>query len=343
MCTLDARIYRIRAEYRRCGIYVWVGSILCLLLAIVIAPIVQQGQGQRRSPAEMISIMALAVLAATLFCIAIWQWRLRIDHEGIARWWLWRWYLWPWEAFRSGSIREGNPERCYVWPEASITWRTLTLDMIEDSDARQIDSLVKTFCAESPEIELPDDISFRLFLTKVRLLPDGLEICRGRTERRYFWKDINRVVITRWQHSRRGFTRLRIEIGDRPIELCFNKGSPTWQGAPAEVIGRWFTTHAPADRVLNVALKESPRSEVEARYRLAATEKRHRDVRMVSRGLFAFLAGVLLLGFALPKLFLAMAFYSPVFVINGYVFYGEFQRLRKEREMLVAWLESTEE
>jgi hypothetical protein len=143
MAAEDARIYRIRAEYRRCGIYVLVGAIICFLVATTVMPLVKQFARPKADPGEMMVITGLLVAAAAVFCLILRQWRLRVDHEGIVRRRLWRWYVWPWEAFRSGKIKQDRVLRAYIWPEARWTYRKLLLDMIEDADAKEVDALIK--------------------------------------------------------------------------------------------------------------------------------------------------------------------------------------------------------
>jgi len=340
MAAEDARIYRIRAEFRRCGIYVLVGAIVCFCVAITVTPLVKQFARPKADPGEMMVIMGLAVVAAAVFCLVLRQWCLRVDREGIALRRLWRWYVWPWEAFRSGKIKQDRVLRAYIWPEARWTYRKLLLDMIEESDAKEVDALIKRLWIAPPEGELPEEVTFRVLRTKVRLRADGIDVRRGRTERLYAWKDVERIVIERLERDRRDFVRLRIDLPEKPVEAFVHQGNPNWRGADAETIARWFIRHAPAGRVLTVASSGPPQTRTEAEYRLNDLGRDTHKCRIRMR----WVVGIYLAPF-LPALFRPMLLIPAVgYGLLGFAHWRILDRHLKRSEAqereLTEWLAS---
>ena len=343
MATEDARILRLKAEYRRCGIYVWVGSVVCLVVAIALAPMVQQFHPQAAGRGESALIFGPLIVAATVFWLILRRWRLRVDQEGIARRRLWRWYVWPWEAFRSGAVKQGRFLGYYLWPEAAWTWRGLLLELIEEADAKKVDGLIRRIRVAPPETELPEEVNFRVFRTKVRLHAEGMEVCRGGTERHYTWKDIDRVVIARLEHDRRDFSRLKIQIPDKPIELFLHRGNPNWRGDDTELIGRWFTTYSPSDRVLVVARAGSPRSCEEAEYRLTVVRRDMRKYQLGKRWIAALAVVPFALGFVKPQHFILAALYAILFFAYWRLFDEQQKRSEENERELIDWLASQED
>ncbi len=343
MPTQDAQIYRLKAEYRRCGIYVWLGSIACFALALAVAPIVQQGPKPGPPPAEMTVIMGLLVVTASVFCLILWKWRLRVDREGIARRRLRRWHVWPWEAFRSGAVKQGRSIGYYLWSEAAWTWRGLLLELIEEADAKEVDALIKKIWVAPAQEELPEEVRFRVLLTKVCLDAQGLAIRRGHTERCYPWKDIDRIVITRLEHDRGDFLRLIIELPEKPLELFLHQGNPNWSGAEATLIARWLTTHAPPERVLEVARTGSPRSIAEAEYQLATCERDQRKFRLGKRWIVALALVPFAAALAKPMMLIFAGGYSLLFYAYWRLCDEHQERSRKRERELLDWLASHEE
>jgi len=343
MATEHARIFRLRAEYRRCGIYVWVGSVVCLAVAISLAPMVQQFQPQAAGRGNSALVLGPLIVAATVFWLILWRWRLRVDQEGIARRRLWRWYVWPWDAFRSGTVKQGRSLGYYLWPEAAWTWRGLLLELIEEADAKEVDGLIRKIRVEPPEAELPEEVNFRVFRTKVRLHTEGMEVCRDRTERHYTWKDMDRVVIIRLDHDRRDFSRLKIQISDKPIELFLHQGNPNWLGADAGLIARWLTTYSPSDRVLVVARTGSPRSREEAEYRLTVVRRDMRKYQLAKRWIAALAVAPFALGFVKPLFLVYAALYAILFFAYWRLFDEQQKRSEEYERESIDWLASQED
>lgn len=343
MPTQDARIFRLKAEYRRCGIYVLVGAVLCLIVAISLVPMVQQFQPQAPGRGEWALIFGLFIVAATVFWLILGHWRLRVDHQGIARRRFWRWYVWPWEAFRSGAIKQGRTLGYYLWPEAAWTWRGLLLELLDESDREEVDTLIKNLWIAPPEAELPEEVAFRILRTKVHLQAGGIKVRRGRTERHYTWKDIDRIVITRLEHDRRDFTRLKIELGEKPLELFVHQGNPNWRGAEADIIARWFTTHAPEDRILEVSLTGKPSSKAEAEYRLTAARQATRKARICKGCLIGLALALLGFGLVIRKVLIAGAMYSLLSYAYWRMFHEYQTKSEKEERELLDWLSSQED
>jgi len=288
------RFFRLARQYRRSAVYVFVGAILAGGAAWAVHPIVQQQKGVNGPQGGPYFIGVVFVTLATGLCLVAFRWRLRVDCRGVARRRLWRWDLWPWEAFQDGRIRKGASFYRFTWPDKR-PWcdRTLSLELLDDSDRDALRELCGRLCVAPPAPEAPDAITLRFGLSGwARFTPEGIFVDKQGFKPDYPWSDVTALRIVRLEHDRHDFHRVEIELPDRTIKLFRHKGNPTWRGAEAAAIAALLRLRVPAERTLIAASHGRPGSLKEADYRLAEIEKRRRQLQRGKRLILAFTAAI---------------------------------------------------
>lgn len=296
-------LFRLAPEFRRCGVYLFVGY---LLLAGTVISLEQLGL----VPGWDRGIIFLAFLAVPMLGAALLIYRqlLRVDDRGIWRRRFLRWDLWPWGAFSAGQVHQGTGKDSFVFPSKPWWTRCLFLEFLQDKDREYLANRIRCVWTPPPLPVLPAELTIRWGLRRwARLTEKGIRVGKGKRDGGCFfpWDTVLRVRITRLEHARRDFRAAEIILPgiDQPILLANHKARPLWTGADSETLGVFLERAIPPDRLLLTAMIEPPRTIAEAEWRFLDVSSIDRDTTQLAwiMGSTLLLAIVLLLLFELMR------------------------------------------
>lgn len=151
----NARVFRLGGEFRRCGVYCLVGSVVIALAGVWI-----RQQFVLPNPPPIAILVFLPVAAVGLFLFTT-TWRLHVDGTGIARRRFWVCDLWPWEAFHDGRAFRGKRRDDFKMPSKAWWQRTLTLDYLSEADREYVSSLSRALCPVPSPPSPPSELIVR--------------------------------------------------------------------------------------------------------------------------------------------------------------------------------------
>lgn len=203
------RYYRLAPEYRRCGIYVFVGYLLVAGTAVALE---QLGLGRGWDQLVPFALFVVPVLVLTVITF---RWSLRVDAEGISRRRLFRWDLWPWHAFEGGQVRQCGGKSSFDCPAKPWWNRSLEFSFLQEDDGEFLLSLIKRVWIPPPLPPLPEELTIRWgFRRWAHLSAEGIRVGKGRHNAGIFypWSALLQVRITRVDHSRHDFRELQLTL-----------------------------------------------------------------------------------------------------------------------------------
>jgi hypothetical protein len=279
------RVFRLAPEYRRCGVYLVLGWLLVggLMLGLHFS------EDPIRSWSDLCTV--LTVLSALFLgsAVTLLRYGLRVDERGIWRRHLFRWDLWPWEAFTTGAVRTGRGPDTWVYPDKPWYSRHLHLGSLAKADCNTLMEQIRQVWKPT-EVVLPDEMKIRYGLGKhLELSPRGILIAevKGDRPRSYTWSDVVQLRVTRFDHWRRDFWKLDLELPTGEEVLRLRRRSDAegryWTGPDAEVVLAYLLQYIGSDRIQVTALRGAPRNRDEAERRLRDLDRSYRDAQRGSR------------------------------------------------------------
>jgi hypothetical protein len=273
---VDEETLRLAPEYRRCGLYVLVGT---LVVASVGVGLQRAGLGLKPFDGVQVCVLAMLLLAEIAFCVFLFRWRLRVDGKGIWRRRLHRWECWSWEEFADGRIRRKS-RGCYE--RATSPWwnRQLILEFMGKDHRNQLDRICCGLCRLLPKSiapsTLPSEVSIRWDLPWhwLNLNAEGI-VCRTPTAEPVVpWPAVQEVRIGRRDRQAERFTELEIQMPKRCVQI---RG--TCRGD--ELAERMLLHYVPSDRVLVYEVYGEPASVREAEFRIAKWKAKLKPTRVL--------------------------------------------------------------
>src|SRR5262249_30865309 len=158
-------------EYRRCGIYLFVGY---LLIAGTVIGLEQLGLKHGWDQLIIfLAIFAIPMLGGALFlCRQL----LRVDNRGIWRRRFFRWDLWPWEAFTAGQIHQGTYKDSFVFLSKPWWNRYLFLEFLQEEDREHLAHRIRSVWTPPPLPVLSTELTIRWGLRRwAHLSEKGIE------------------------------------------------------------------------------------------------------------------------------------------------------------------------
>ncbi|HZU37231.1 MAG TPA: hypothetical protein VFA18_15015, partial [Gemmataceae bacterium] len=275
--------FRFAPEYRRCGMYLFVGYLLFagILIGLEQVGLTQRGWGP--------IILVLAILALPMLggALCLYRQRLRVDERGVWRRRFFRWDLWPWEAFAAGQVRQGTYKDRFILPSKPWWNRSLCLEFLSDHEREHLVNRIRDVWMPPPLPVLPAELTIRWGLRRWACLSDtGIKVGRGKRAPGCFfpWTTVLRVRLTRLEHGRRDFRAVEILLPGvaRPILLRLHEGRPLWTGADAETLGAFLERTVPPDHLLLTAMAGPPRTLAEADWRLLDVNRMEREAKQMA-------------------------------------------------------------
>jgi hypothetical protein len=290
--------YRVAPKYRRCAVYVIVGMLLIVAVAIWIGRVVQQ-----RGMVTVFLMCSIFALLALAMIVPL-RWRIRVDGIGISRWHFLTWDRWSWSDFAGGTVLKKIP-MTLVGPDRPWWRRRLRLEYLSDSDRKDVTELINRHYRLPPPPAIDDELKVRYgFRKSARFDADGIHVVVCNKPMDYQWSDLQRLHITRIDPVRRDFVSLEIVLPDREIELkivrhqggtstTWQGATPTWQGATPEEVNEFLLAHAPAERVDVDIAGERPSKPIDVERQLQQARKQLREHQIVTWIFVPALVGIL--------------------------------------------------
>src|SRR5436309_348410 len=188
----SAKLFRIKAEYRRIAVYLLI-SYIVLMSAIIGLNLAGVGGGWDR---VIIGVPVFSVLLLAL-PLLIFRQRLRIDDAGVWRRRLFGWDLWPWEAFTSGHVKHGTYRDSFIYPGKPWWHRYLYLEFLEAREREAVARLLGDLLTPAP-IDVPESLELSYgFGKRLFLSPNGVRLARNKRRGGdlYGWSEVRQVRI----------------------------------------------------------------------------------------------------------------------------------------------------
>jgi hypothetical protein len=271
--------FRLAPEFRRCGVYLFVG---CLLLVGTVIGLEQLGLGRGWGEAIPLTAFAVPMLGVVLLTQ---RQLLRVDDRGVWRRRFFRWDLWSWEAFSAGQVHQGTGKDSFILPSKPWRNRYLHLEFLQEHDREHLADRIRCVWTPPPLRPPPEELTIRWgFRRWARLSQEGIEVGQGKRNGGFFpWAAVSRVRITRLGHGRQDFRAAEAILPEvpRPIRLVMHRGRPLWTGADSETLGAFLEQAVPPARLLLTAMIGPPRSVAEADWRILDVNRMEREAKQV--------------------------------------------------------------
>jgi hypothetical protein len=318
--TPNENVQRLREFYLRAELWraaVW-GGAGCLVIVIVGCCL--EALILHRGWASALLAHLIFVLLAIGLCFSLLS-RIRIDDDGISRRILWWWDLWPWDAFADGGVHQGIGRYHYMIPHRPWWKRKIDLSLLDDSDAKDINELVRRVWQPPARGPIPETLTIQRGWPdgrRVVLTSDRVMISKGGQEREYRWRDVTHVVIWRLEADRTDFRELHLRVADQELHLNrrLHQGAEimNWKGAPSDILAAAVTERVDANRIAEYSLTGACQSleEVDARFeRMQPRLKEARKIQWLPWGMLVPVTGLVFLA-QWPKGLIAGILYAPL-------------------------------
>lgn len=234
-------------------------------------------------------------------------WRLRVDREGIARRrFLLGWDFFSWDDFHSGRIQAGTGTTSlqFINRAHRLGRRTLSLDFMKPSDARELQGLIEKHWTR-PVPPLPETITMRPWLgfglVSWQMSAHGLTYRTLRQWETFSWDDVQSVEIRRRTHKRRDFSLLKITLHDRKLRLTTGSSHGAvirhWTGAQADQVSAKVLKYVPPDKIKVLAMAGPPKSAEDIQYRIRRHKADLKGIVIIFGIIALLLAGYLIYHF----------------------------------------------
>lgn len=310
-----ARSYYLMAEFRRAALWGIAGGVLITIVASVVGILILQ------RGAVGVVLLVTIMLGGALWLSQYVGPIIRVDHDGISRRSLWRWDCWTWDSFADGRIRHGLEYLSYEDPARPWWRRTLRIGLLEESEAKAVNALIRRIWTPPPAEPVPENVEFQMSWPdrrRIVMTASGMTISRKHKEREYRWADVISVVIWRLEADRPDFRELQLRFVDQELKLrrFAHQGGEVvnWQGASAEMISTTVCRHVDAARCADYSLTGPTRTLEELDARQARDETRWKNLSSAKWALVLVVAGLVLMPLLISWLkgaLLALA-YSPL-------------------------------
>jgi hypothetical protein len=289
----SSTFYKLAPELRRSAIYV---AAACLLI-----PITRWFTRELVPPANgygdwvaMGFILAVIVLGA----MVVFQWRIRVDAEGIARRRLFQWTLYSWSEFASGCVKASDGFGSFAFPERKPWDRKLSIGLIGSENAEHVAAIIRRHWIP-PALDLPTRLAIRYgFRGHAQFGPEALTIRTKGEPKRYLWSHVKELRINRFSRDDFDFTSLELELPDQTLKLHVSRDQthpiPSWQGEKgcatpgADLLVGVLQKYVAGNRIVVVARREPPQSRREWECRSKHIEGGRKDLRLLGWILIGF-------------------------------------------------------
>lgn len=212
-----AREFRLAAENRRCGWYVFLGTLITIG---VVASLRHQGLVPAQGGWESFAVGSMAaVVPALALLIFVYQWRIRVDETGIARRQFWDWDLWAWDDFSAGKFKRSGMS----FVSTSRPWwqKRLTFEFLTEQDQEFLVDACKFFfepAKDEPEGAPDGAITVRFALrSTIAIREDGISGKAGRRTFEHSWANVKQVRLIYYDHWSSELRRIEFELPDRTL------------------------------------------------------------------------------------------------------------------------------
>lgn len=246
---MQARIFRMAPEYRRCGIYVVVGFAMMAGVLYWLG-----GYLENHSAYTLMVCSFYGVIS--IFGLVPLHWAIRVDDCGIARRTLIGWDLWSWSDFASGRITK-RPGFVLVDPARPYWLQELNLDYV--AEPKELMRLVNQHYRMPDPPALPETLKIAYaFRRRLELHHDQIRLTISGVTHYYEWICVAALRITRLDPLRRDFVRVMLSLPGEEIELRHRE----YENPSDAELTEFLTAHVPSDRVeINIEGDSAPRKE----------------------------------------------------------------------------------
>ncbi len=268
--TQDERLFFLASEYRRALYWAIGGLVLLAPIAWYIGIHIQ-----RRGPVDT------AVSVCILLGIAIWLsqfllTRIRIDHAGVGRRFLWMWDLWSWDEFQSGTVQGGRSQHEFLTPHRYWWKQKLNFELLDEGDRKAVSASISSVWVQPVPSRVPEVLTLSMKWPdrhRVHLSADGVEILNKREKRSYRWADAVSLTIWRVEKQRQDFRELILTLPDEDVRLIrvrtpHGGQSQNWKGPPSDEIDAFIRSVVTPEKLRDFSLSGEANSieELDARY-----------------------------------------------------------------------------
>ena len=209
-------LLRLAPEWRRVGVYLLVGYAAIVGTSVWVKTL----DAYKGSWNYLVIVSCVLAVPCIGGAVLLFRQVLRIDQQGIWRRRMFRWDMWPWAAFASGAIRQADLQVSFVFSAKPWWYRYLHLTYLAPADREAVAGRIHQIW-RPPPLNLPDRMSIEYGIGhRLTVSPDGIRVSRWRrVDQTYPWSDVKHVAVSRLDHSRRDFHRLKIVLvgGTKPI------------------------------------------------------------------------------------------------------------------------------
>jgi hypothetical protein len=260
---------------------------------------------QRRPQDLVVPFCFFSAFALGLLTV-VYQWRLRIDAEGIARRRLGYWDYWKWEEFETGQVQRGG--NCFVAPSHPFWRRQLSLEFLADQNRKFVLEICKHYFQPALEV-LPPRLELRYkFRAQCLFDEEGVSIREGRFNLVAPWAEVTEIRLVSRDHWSPEVRKIEIVLPNRLIVLeharvigFVTSHVPSKVHELPPIVEQFLRTYVPPSLLRRFALSGPPESIQEYEYRLLHLKKRRRGIVWAEVIVPSLLFVLMLVAFA-PKL-----------------------------------------
>ena len=352
------REFRIASEYRRCAWYVVIGFLL--VAAVVYWLRVQNLAPPQRRPQDLVVPFCFFSAFALGLLTIVYQWRLRIDAEGIARRRLGCWDCWKWEEFETGQVQRVASR--FAAPSHPFWRRQLSLEFLAEPDRKFVLEICKHYFRPALEV-LPTRLELRYrFRAQCHFDEEGVSIREGKANIVAPWTEVTEIRLVSFDHWSPGIRKLEISLPNRLIVLeharvtgfvSSHVQSKVHELPP--IVEQFLRTYVRPGQLRRFALCGPPESIQEYEYRLMHLKKRRRAIVWAEVIVPSLLFVLMLVAFA-PKLagllrgpmpfpnlgwlVVTVVMYAMIIISQPLVFWAVLRHVRKVVDASLAELEN---
>lgn len=212
---VPVREYYLRTELRRAVVWAMLGMVLLAALSLYLRVRANKPLWDFNSVSGTIMFGAFALMLCQFLGP-----RLRIDQYGIWIRRLRKWECWSWDEFADGKIRIGMRPLTYESPEHPLFTHRLNLGAFEESDAQEIDSLVRSIWMPAPSAIVPERLTVRVEWPNkatLTLSPEGITVAKKDRQSSYLWKELIGIDIWRSDARATFFRKMTIALPDQKV------------------------------------------------------------------------------------------------------------------------------